>query len=296
MSLSKSRLLRNCTLVFTLSIGALLPGCGVLGSPGPSAVGQGLYYSSGNAHFDEYFVLFHDNQVAIGSCGDRAHATRADLIAALGLPADTTPETLIEKAKLAADELDKGGIHLRLTMPDLDATAPPTPSAKFDVMGGQPDDNKKKFVEAVENSANEGIKLIAELRNRKTALTQLRVDAITLDSQVDETFRKEGPSRKSEVHKNLVDAQKLIPLMDARADEVLRDETAFLKNLKPTVDRNVAAFDAPTAPPEQPQAPEPDDKDKKKKKKSKSSGTKTSSAPAAAPAPAPAPAGPGFEP
>jgi hypothetical protein len=267
------------------------PACSsVLGTSGPSPVAQGMYYSSGNPHFDEFFVVFHDSQVAMGSAGDRAKASTATLVTALGLPADTNHETLLDKTKLAADELESGGIHVRLTMPDLDSPNPPAPSAKVDTMGGTPDDAKRKIIDAIQDSANEGLKLVAELRNRKTTLTQLRVQAITLDTEVDDAFRKEGPGQKHDVHKNLQDAQKLVPLMDARADEVLRDQIGFLKSLKPAVDRNVAAFNAPTAPPEQPQPPE---EEKPKKKKSKSSAKSSSSAPAPA---APAPAGPGFEP
>lgn len=290
MSMKKFSLLRTSMWIAIGLMPLVSPACSVFGSPGPSAVGQGLYYSSGNPHFDEYFVVFHDTQVAMGTANDRVKAASANLVTALGLPAETTHETLLEKAKLAADEIEAGGIHLRLTMPDLDSQAPPAPSAKLDTMGGQPDDAKKKTIEAIEQCANEGLKLVAEMRNRKTTLSELQVQAITLDAQVDDAFRKEGPARKAEVHKNLRDAQKLIPLMDARADEVLRDETDFLKHLKPAVDRNVAAFDAPSAPPEQPQ---PGDEKPNKKKKSKSSGR--SSAPAPAPAPAPT-AGPGFEP
>src|SRR6185503_5044736 len=210
-------------------------------------------YSSGNPHFDEFFVVFHDSQVAMGTAGDRAKATTASLVAALGLPADADNETVLEKTKLAADEFESGGIHLRLTVPDLDTPNPPAPSAKLDSMGGTPDDAKQKVLDAIQTSANEGLKLVAELRNRKTTLTQLRVQAITLDTEVDDAFRKQGPDQKHDVHKNLQDAQKLVPLMDARADEVLRDQVGFLKGLKPAVDRNVAAFDAPSAPPEQPQ-------------------------------------------
>jgi hypothetical protein len=158
-------------------------------------------------------------------------------------------------------------------------------------MGGQPDDVKQKIIAAVETRANEGLKLVAEMKNRKATLTQLRVQAITLDTQVDDTFRKEGPGRKSEVRKNLADALRLIPLMDAEADKVLRDETDFLKKLKPAVDRNLPAFDAPAAPPEQPQPPE-EEAPKKKKKSTKSA------PPPAAPSgpPVVAPVGPGFEP
>ena len=39
-----------------VSLAILQPGCGIFGSPGPSAVGQGRQYQSGDPTFDQFFA------------------------------------------------------------------------------------------------------------------------------------------------------------------------------------------------------------------------------------------------
>jgi hypothetical protein len=283
-------------LGFRLSIAcalALLPplgqGCSVLGSSGPSAVGQGKEYVSGHAEFDQFFHELFELQVAMAQAPDTQKSNRQALAEATGAGADAAPDALIEKVKERLDAVAAAGVHMRLVLPELArvGTSDERQSARLDVMGATPAEDGRTLIEAVQKAANDELTLLASLRRNKQRIDALPNRAATLDTQVDTVFRK-SLAKRSEVHKNIEDAQKLIPLMRSRADELIGSTEQVLPRLKQAVDHNAAEFDRPPPPPPPPEPEPPPEEDKKTKKKK---GSKQ------APAPAPEPAsGSEFEP
>ena len=140
--------------------------------------------------------------------------------------------------------------------------------------------DEQAFVKAVERAARSEFKLLARMERRKKQLEKLKATSVALDAQVDSTFRLGGPKKKSEVRKNLQDANTLIPLMIARADDVGGNSKKFLKKLEEVANTDKGQFAAPSPPPAVPVEPEP----------LPAPGSTAPTAPSPAPAPEEAPA------
>ena len=78
---------------------------------------------------------------------------------------------------------------------------------------------------------------------------------MALDQQVDAAFRLGGPSKKSEVRKNLNDARTLMPLMGGRADEVIESARTTVKKLEEAMHTDDGSFNKPPPPPPPPETP-----------------------------------------
>src|SRR5690606_35607590 len=62
-----------------VSLAILQPGCGIFGSPGPSAVGQGRQYQSGDPTFDQFFAQLYELQVEVARAPKREEEIRQEI-------------------------------------------------------------------------------------------------------------------------------------------------------------------------------------------------------------------------
>jgi hypothetical protein len=265
--------------VLLVTVAAVLGGCSVLGSSGPTEVAKGEYYSAGNPAFDSFFIQLHELQVEVLAAPEEPRQVRSAVTKSVALQADASDESLDQRLRAELKKLEQRGLRVRLEVPDSPAA---DASATLHVSEGS-------VPSPLRSSLPEQATRLVRSRNRMQAvrdqLEQLRVVGIQLEGNVDRDFRVEGPWKRDEVRRNLSDGQKLITLMQARTQEVRERDVKLLALLSgaATTDASlgkVATFTPPPPPeeskPAQRAAPRP------------RSGAKPSAAAPSKPAAAPA--------
>jgi hypothetical protein len=250
---------------------ASVPGC-LFTSPGPSNVAQGKQYASGEAEYDRFFSELYLVQLAMGQAPNREQAIRERIASVTGAPATASTEELADALDKRAAALSKAGVTLRLSTTDLDEGKAPT--ATLVTSGTATEPNDVQCVAALSQSVKEAAALVADMRAAKPTIDRLNHEAPGLSPGVDTAFHKSSAGKKKEVRKNLHDAEQLIPLMEARANEVDQRVVTLLRKLSKVLGTSAAA----PAPP-----PEPEEKPVPKKGKGKGAGH---AEPKAAPKPA----------
>ncbi|HMR75214.1 MAG TPA: hypothetical protein PKD61_08880, partial [Polyangiaceae bacterium] len=91
---------------------ASTPGC-LFGSGGPSAVGQGKQYQSGDPTFDEYFQSLYDLQVELAKAPSDEKEIRRELAKQLKGDPDASATLLAKRAEKRAKELATAGTGLK---------------------------------------------------------------------------------------------------------------------------------------------------------------------------------------
>ena len=168
---------------------------------------------------------------------------------------DASGSLLAKRAEKHAKEVASAGTGLKLEVSGLDEGE--EASAKISSAGKDLSSDDKEFADAVEKAALSELKLVSRLRKGTAGIERLRGLSMALDQQVDGAFRLGGPSKKGEVRKNLQDARTLMPLMAARADEVIDSARTTVKKLKDAVNTDDGSFDeSPPPPPPPPTEPE----------------------------------------
>jgi hypothetical protein len=232
----------KAALLVTLGLAS---GCSLFAPKGPSDVARGEYYAAGKPEFDSFFIVLHDKQVELLAAPQEPSNARQNLTLALGLTADASDESLKERLSQELKKLAAQGLRMRLDVPA------PTPAL-----------DASTTLYASETSINtplraalpqEGTRLVRS-RNRmlksKLELEKLNVTGITLEGSVDQAFRVEGPWKRDEVRRNLTDGQKVITIMQARAQEVADLDQKLLSLLTEVVSTDPTLGKAPTyAPP-----------------------------------------------
>ena len=231
---------------------ASTPSC-LFGSGGPSAVGQGKKYVSGDPNFDDFFNALFELQVELAKSPQEEKEIRRELAKKLKGDPDASGTLLAKRADKRAKELASNGIGLKMEVSGLDEGD--EPSAKVTTVGKDPSGDDKEFVDAVQKAAEAELKLVARLRKGKREIERLRGLSMALDQQVDAAFRLGGPSKKSEVRKNLNDARTLMPLMGGRADEVIESARTTVKKLEEAMHTDDGSFNKPPPPPPPPETP-----------------------------------------
>lgn len=258
------------------SIAVTQAGCGILGSPGPSAVSRGQKYESGDPTFDEFFSELYDMQIELGKAPDSEKKIREDLAKGIKLDEGSSTTLLSKKVGKRAEELAAAGTGLKLEVKGLEEGE--DPAASMSVKGKELTGDDKDMVEAVEKAAGDAAKLYVRMRKARKTIEQFQGKMLALEPSMDGAFRKGGPSKKAEVRKNMEDAKKLIPLMDARIDEVGEAAKTLAKKLEEAAATDNGQFEKPAPPPEPPPAaeePEPEPgKAKKGEKGEKPKGEK----------------------
>jgi hypothetical protein len=238
----------------TLSLGGTA--CFLM-SKGPSNVAKGLRYQTGNGDYDEFFGTLYEVQLTLGQAPEREAEIRATLArkvkAAEGANADALGKAVTDRA----GELSKDGIGIRLVVTGRDEEDE-TPSVDFEVSGPTPERSYKKVVNGIETAAKDGAALLGDMRDAKLKCLKLKDQAAALTGMVETAFKTEGPLKRSEVSKNLDDAQKLIPLMSDRASSVGDAAESLLEALEEAVgSSSPAPAPAAPAPAEADDVPEP---------------------------------------
>jgi hypothetical protein len=233
----------------TLAVGAALlePGCFVFGS-GPSAVGQGRQYTSGDPQFDEFFTVLYQLQVDLGKAPEREKKIRTDLAAALQLQEEPSAVSLAKKIKKQTEQIAGAGTGLKVQLNE-DADDDDEARADIQTVGKTLTPQDEKVVRAIERAAREALTLMVRMKKSDRQLDKLRADAMTLAQQADARFRK-SVGKKTEVKKNLEDAQQLMPLMSTRAREVAQATKTFIKQVEESAHTDDGSFAPPPPPPE----------------------------------------------
>jgi hypothetical protein len=211
----------------------LLGACSLfMPNPGPSAVGRGLKYETGKAQFDQFFSALHDWQVKLEQAPGRERAIRAQLAADLEIKDGATPGLLSADVERRARELASSGIRTRLEVEGYDAEDALDVSATLRVSGPEIPGPARQAAESIVLASRHELALMAELRSDANQLERQLALSALLEDGVDEAFRAAGPSKTAEVHKNLSDARKIIPLMVSRARELAEQAKKLVRALE----------------------------------------------------------------
>jgi hypothetical protein len=267
------------------------PACFVFGSGGPSMVGQGKKYQSGDPQFDEFFAELYELQIEMSRAPGREKEIRQEIAKITKSDPDTSSTMLAKKVEARVQEIAEAGSGVRLAVEGLEGSS--RANVALEVEGKELSGDDKSFVDAIEKTAKEEAQLLSRMREASSLLDRMRALSVALDQQVDTAFRKGGPSKKGEVRKNLEDSRTLMPLMAARASETAEAAKSTLKRLAEAMNTkdNYTKEEPPPPPPpveegppiDQVEVPKDKPKDKPKPK------------PGGAPPPPPPPP-PDFEP
>jgi len=234
----------------TLVVLATQPGCFLFGSPGPSNVGQGQRYVSGNPDYDQYFSQLYELQLEMGKAPDTEKAIRSKLAKKLGIDSDASAALLAHKVKKEADKIAKHGVGLQIALEGGDDDNGAA-SAKLQSSGGTLSGDAKHFADAVEDTVVHEQKLAVEMKKSHKLLDQLRARTVELKANVESVFRKGGLHKQAEVKKNLKDADTMITLMVARADDVGDSASKTVKRLVEAIHTDHGQFKAPEEQPDE---------------------------------------------
>lgn len=238
-----------------------LPGCASFGANKPSTVAQGKYYSSGEAHYDEFFISLYWMQVAMADAPRVPENERLALAKALSLPPGSDASTIAERLREEAQKLSRAGVHLRLDQnpaPDKFSQA----SVTLRSSARSKDDPSAALLTQVEQSGTNLLRSVDDATQGEENLGKLEPEATRLDAVAEVAFADAHFGKVGEVKKNLADARRLIPLMHARAEEVRHASEALLLELSRAVNTDDGSLGPPPsaagaeAHPDAPKAPD----------------------------------------
>ncbi len=237
-------------LCLTLTL-SLASGCSLFASKGPSDVARGEYYAAGKPEFDSFFIDLHQKQVELLDAPNEPAAARKNLAEAVALTPDASDDSLKERWNQELKKLASIGLRLRLEVPE--------PSTTLDASATLYASETATSTPLRTKLPQEATRLVRS-RNRmlatKAELDKLAVSGISLEGSIDQAFRTDGPWKRDEVRKNLSDAQKVITLMQSRAQEVvdLDSKLLALVGAVATTDANLGKTPVyvPPAPSEEP--------------------------------------------
>jgi hypothetical protein len=241
----------KATILVTL---ALTAGCSLLTPNAPSDVARGEYYAAGRPEFDDFFIELHKKQVELLQAPNEPSVARKNLTTAVGLTADASDDSLKERLGQELRKLLGQGLRVRLDVPQpspaLDASATLYAS---DTATSTP------FRSTLPEEATRLVRSRNRMLASKTELEKLNVRGVSLEGSVYQAFRTEGPWKRDEVRKNLTDGQKIITLMQARAQEVVDLDQRLLTLLAEiaTTDANLGKAQAFVPPPPAEEAQKP---------------------------------------
>lgn len=190
----------------------LVAGC-VVGRGAPSKVASGEIYEAGEPTYDEFFKSLYAEQLLMGQAPDRERAVKQKLTKVAEVADAASADELSNGIEKKLDGLARKGVAAKISTTGLDGN---DPAARVVAVGTADDEN----VRALDLAVKDGIGLLTELRHAKPELTRLKEALPPLEPKVDTAFSRDSSGKKAEVRKNLADAERLIPLMMSRGDEV----------------------------------------------------------------------------
>jgi len=209
---------------------SLLSGCGLFAPKGPSEVARGEYYSAGKPEFDSFFIVLHEKQVELLAAPQEPSLARKNLTQTLGLAPDASDDSLKERLAQELKKLASQGLRLRLEVP-----APSAANDASATLFASETSTTTPLRETLPQEATRVLRSRDRMLSSKVELEKLNVMGITLEGSIDQAFRVDGPWKRDEVRKNLSDGQKLITLMQARAQEVVDQDQKLLALLSEVV-------------------------------------------------------------
>ena len=200
-------------IVAALAACASLAGCA--GRGGPSKVASGQIYEPGEPTYDAFFKSLYGVQLLMGQAPDREHTFKQKLTKIAEVPETASADELSSGMEKRLDGLAKKGVAAKVSTTGLDGN---DPGARVVAVGTAADD---ETIKALDQAVKDGIALLTDLRHAKPELMRLKEELPPLEPKVDEAFAAASTrQKKAEVRGNLTDAEKLIPLMLSRGDEV----------------------------------------------------------------------------
>jgi len=234
---------------------SLMSGCSLFAPKGPSVVARGEYYSAGKPEYDAFFISLHDKQVQLLAAPEAPKTAKKNLAQALGLTADASNDSLSRELGQELNKLAAQGLRVRLDAPPASSTL--DASATLYTSDTSTSTPLRSLLPEV---ATRLVRSRNHMLASKSELDKLRVTGITLEGQIDQAFRVDGPWKRNEVRKNLADGQKVITLMQARAQEIADDDTQLLAVLTSSANTGEnlgksTAYASPAAPGDEPTKP-----------------------------------------
>lgn len=293
------RFVARAVLALALTSAAVLPLAVGCAPHGPSNVGRGQEYRTGNPAFDPFFAELHEISVDIADAPKAltdARSTLAGLAAGDDEDDDADGDEnggfgpIARRLKKRLAELGEHGTSVKLLVPDDDEGE----KLQLEIGGAAPDDDAKQMLRSLESTVKKLHRLAKRMRRHEARLTELNDQLPALRGGVDSAFPTMG--KRAEVKKNLNDAAQLIPLLQSRARETGKKASGGLERLGDSISIDAAAklagpaAPAPAAPPSS-AAPAPAPKPAPRP----APGPAPAAAPRPAPKPAPSPGG-DFEP
>jgi hypothetical protein len=224
--------------------------------PGRSDVADGKLYEAGQPQYDEFFKALYAVQMTMGRAPERADAVRQGLVKAVDAAPTASDEELAKALDKRLDAASRHGLAVKLPAAELDG---PDPGGKLVTTGASSDPADGKAVSDLEQTVKDAAALLTDLRHAKPELERLKEALPELSTRLDAAFADETRRKKLAVKQNLDDAERLIPLMAARGDEV---DGRVMDLMRAVEKASPAALPTPPAPP-------PEAVPKKKEKKPK---------------------------
>jgi hypothetical protein len=189
-----------------------MAGCAV-GRGGPSNVATGQIYEPGEPTYDEFFKSLYAQQLLMGRAPDREREVKQKLAKVADVAETASADDLSSGVEKKLDGLAKKGVAAKVSTSGLDGN---DPAARVVAVGAASDDES---IRALDLAVKDGIALLTDLRHAKPELARLKEALPPLEPKVDTAFTRSS-GKKAEVRKNLADAERIIPLMVSRGDEV----------------------------------------------------------------------------
>jgi len=195
--------------------GLLLSACVI--KPGRSDVADGKLYEAGEPSYDEFFKSLYDVQLTMGHAPERAESVRQGLVKVADAPPAASGDELAAALDKRLDALSKHGVAVKLSSSELEG---PDPTGKLVTSGTASDPADAKTVSDLEQTVKDAASLLTDLRHAKPELERLKEAVPPLSEKVDKAFADAPKRKRGAVKQNLDDAEKLIPLMESRREEV----------------------------------------------------------------------------
>ncbi len=241
--ISSGRALASLALLAGCLALSALPGCASFGARKPSLVAQGKYYSSGDPHYDEFFIAIYLLQVEMADAPKVPDGERRALAETLAIPADSDAAAIGQRLREEAQKLSHAGVHLRLDA-KLGTVKPDLPSATLRSNARPKDGPAAALLNQLETSGTQLARSASEMKEGEEALARLEPLSVSLDAGVETAFAETHFGKQGEVRRNLFDAQQLIGLMRTRAQAVHATSEQLLGELT----RNVNTDDGSLGP------------------------------------------------
>jgi len=221
---------RFAALLAIAAASSVTPSCALFYGSGPSEVAQGRYYSVGNAEFDAFFVGVYKLQLAMAKAPQESSEARHSLTEALLLDDSAQNAEIAEKLRLTLNGLGQHGarIHFEVRLP-----SPPDPEHSMALITAtpSPDGKERAQLATLEGSLTRLLRLAATMHESTSQLTSLRSAIPGLTGKVDTALQEQGPKKRAQTRQNLEDAERVIVLMQARADETAGPIDGLYKEL-----------------------------------------------------------------